>query len=300
MLLIAGTVPVKDFPLTIGPVTLDGDFLVIENQKFPCGQGTGAMLSAAVETLDHLGLDPPHAVLAGDIGDGGGSRLIYDYLIREGAGLGVSVLALHYLQPVMGLMKKLVGSVGKWKKKPVLIADAGSMYAAKAAGLAPEFEVFTPDAAEAAFLGDPDATHPAYIRKSFFEGECVDIEAAVAGACGNKNAARLLLVKGSVDRVVENGRVLHTVDEPDVPEMESIGGTGDTITGMVAAFVFAGLEPHEAAVMACRANRTAGKYAGAKPDTRISEIIHQFKPVFRDHLCAWSGICTIPKGEGDD
>jgi NAD(P)H-hydrate repair Nnr-like enzyme with NAD(P)H-hydrate dehydratase domain len=150
------------------------------------------------------------------------------------------------------------------------------------------------------FLADPEATHPAYIRKSFFNGRCTNVPAMAADAFKHGNAARLLLVKGATDHIVENGKVLYTVNEPDVPEMESIGGTGDTITGMVSAFISAGLEPHAAAVISCRANRTAGKYAGAKPDTRISEIIRQFKPVFRDNLCAWSGVCTMPKGEEND
>jgi NAD(P)H-hydrate repair Nnr-like enzyme with NAD(P)H-hydrate dehydratase domain len=74
--------------------------------------------------------------------------------------------------------------------------------------------------------------------------------------------------------------------------MEAIGGTGDTITGLVAAFVYAGLEPHEAAIIAARANRTAGRMAEANPATRVSQVIAHFPDVFRKYLCEWSGVCA--------
>lgn len=48
-----------------------------------------------------------------------------------------------------------------------------------------------------------------------------------------------------------------TITKPDVPALEAIGGTGDTITGLVAAFTYAELEPHQAAIIADRANRMA-------------------------------------------
>jgi len=300
MLLVAGTVPIRDFPLTSGTASLEGDRLTVGDLKFPCGQGTGAMLSAAVETAGYLGIEAPRALLAGDLGDGKGSKSIYEFLIAEGGNLDVSVLALHYLQPIMIQMKKVCESLDASCKKPLLVADAGSMYAAKAAGVATAFDVFTPDSAELAFLADPQATHPAYIGKHLFQSGTDEVSSRVRSAYGHGNAATVLVVKGSKDLVVKNGKVLHVVEEPDIPEMEAIGGTGDTITGMVAAFLSAGLEPHEAAVIASRANRTAGEYAHARPDTRIVEIIGQIKPVFREHLCRWSGVCTVPKGEVDD
>ncbi len=84
--------------------------------------------------------------------------------------------------------------------------------------------------------------------------------------------------------------------EPDVPLLEPIGGTGDTITGLVAAFTYAGLKPHEAAIIAARANRTAGQYAGVTPATKVKEDIARFPDVFKDNLCQWSGICTAKGG----
>ena len=78
--------------------------------------------------------------------------------------------------------------------------------------------------------------------------------------------------------------------------LEPIGGTGDTITGIVSALAYAELEPHEAAIIAARANRMAGKYAQATPATKVAQIIDQFPSVFKDYLCEWSGVCYVKGG----
>jgi NAD(P)H-hydrate repair Nnr-like enzyme with NAD(P)H-hydrate dehydratase domain len=109
----------------------------------------------------------------------------------------------------------------------------------------------------------------------------------------------LLLVKGSVDYVVENGNVLDTVSEPDVPAMEAIGGTGDTISGLTAAFIDAGISPHQSAMIAARANRAAGRLACATPGTRIGRVIGCFPDVFKANLCKWTGVCIV-EGANDD
>jgi NAD(P)H-hydrate repair Nnr-like enzyme with NAD(P)H-hydrate dehydratase domain len=101
-----------------------------------------------------------------------------------------------------------------------------------------------------------------------------------------------MLVKGATDYIVSSGGIIDTVSTPDVPAMEPVGGTGDTITGMVSAFVYAGLEPHEAAVIAARANRMAGKIAKVTPATRVSRVIACFPDVFKQYLCEWSGVCA--------
>jgi hypothetical protein len=290
MMLIAGTVPIKDMPLALGRASIDGDNIVVEGTWIPRTQGTGAMVSAALATTDYLKLDSPQVLLAGDLGDGGGSHQIYEYLIDNVARMTPEVLALHYWLPDVSQTKRLYQAIEKCKRKPVLIADASSMYSAKAAGLAPFFDVFTPDAAEAAFLADPDATHPAYVRFMLFN-DMERVLGLIAAAYQNKNAAKLMLVKGTVDYIVRDGEVVATVNEPDVPAMEAIGGTGDTITGMVAALIYAGLEPHEAAVIAAKANRMAGKMAAVTPATRVKSVIDQFPVVFAKYLCEWSGVC---------
>jgi hypothetical protein len=50
MMLIAGTVPVKEMPLTFGAANIEGDNIVVEGRRISCTQGTGAMVSAALAT----------------------------------------------------------------------------------------------------------------------------------------------------------------------------------------------------------------------------------------------------------
>jgi NAD(P)H-hydrate repair Nnr-like enzyme with NAD(P)H-hydrate dehydratase domain len=296
MMLIAGTVPIKEMPLIMGSVALEGDYLLVRGNRIPCTQGTGAMLRAALATTSYLGLEAPHAVLAGDIGAGRGSRELYQYLIDHISEISPDVLALHYWLPDMAQTRQLGAAIERCQQRPLLIADAASMYSAKAAGLAEQFDIFTPDATEMAFLADPEATHPAYIARHLFETDISRTPELARAAYENHGAARLLLVKGATDYVIKNGKVIATISEPDVPALEPIGGTGDTITGIVSALVYAGLEPDEAAIIAARTNRMAGKYAGVTPATKVREVIARFPPVFQDYLCQWSNICYVKRG----
>ncbi len=298
MMLIAGTVPIKDIPLILGEARDEGDHLLIKGQHVPCTQGTSAMVRAALKTTDYLKLEAPQVLLVGDTGEGKGSRDLYDYLIKNVAELSPEVLALHYWMPDMALTRQLCAAVEKCIRRPVMIADAGSMYSAKAAGLATAFDIFTPDAAEIAFLADPDATHPAYIR-FMVNTDGGNTPELIKTAYEHKNAAGLLLVKGAIDYIVKAGNIIDTVTEPDVPALEAVGGTGDTITGLVSAFVYAGLEPHEAAIIAARANRMAGRFAEATPATRVGQVIARFPEVFKKYLCEWSGVCATGGVEYD-
>ena len=92
-------------------------------------------------------------------------------------------------------------------------------------------------------------------------------------------------------------KVLATIDEPNVPALEAIGGTGDTITGMVSALTYSGLELHEAAIIAAKSNRMAGLFAQANPSTRVWQIISQLPAVFKERLCQWSGVCYMKGGQ---
>ena len=290
MMLIVGTLPIKDLPLTLGTVKKEGDLLTVDGQRFPCTQGTGAMISAALATTTYLGLEPPQVLVAGDIGQGKGSREIYSYLIEHVRTLSPKVLTLHYWLPDMTQTRQLCEAISKCEQRPLLIADAASMYSAKATGLAGEFDIFTPDATEMAFLADPDATHPAYITRHLFDTDITKTPELVKAAYQHHGAAKLLLVKGATDYLVKEGDVIATITEPDVPALEAIGGTGDTITGLVSAFVYSGLEPHEAAIIAARANRMAGLSAGVTPATKVREVISHFPSVFEEYLCQWSGV----------
>ncbi len=273
MLLICGTIPKEDAGLVMGEARFDGSKLFVGNIETPCTQGTAALASAACVVAKHCQSAAPHAVFAGDTGNGKGSRLIYDYLIKNLPKLGADVVLLHYILPVMGLMKQVSAAADKCAPKPVMMADASSMYAAKAAGLASKFDIFTPDLSEMEFLADPDAIHPAYISHHLFRADIAHVDDLIAAAFRQKSMAKTVVIKGATDHVVQEGKIKFTLSQPDLPALEAIGGTGDTISGMIGAFVDAGFTHLDAAVAALKANREAGKYARATPATKISQII---------------------------
>jgi NAD(P)H-hydrate repair Nnr-like enzyme with NAD(P)H-hydrate dehydratase domain len=233
-------------------------------------------------------------LVAGDIGEGKGTRDIYQYLIEHVAEISPAVLTMHYSLPIMALLRKTCEAIKGCVRRPFMIADAGAMYAAKGAGLAGEFDIMTPDPSEIAFLADPQATHPAYISRHLFDCDASKIPDQIVTAFANKSAAKLLLVKGKTDYIAQDGVILSTISEPNVPTLEPIGGTGDTITGLVSGLVYAGLEPKEAAIFACRTNRMAGKLAQPTPATSVKEIVDQFPRVCKEYYCSWSGVCYMP------
>jgi hypothetical protein len=284
MLLICGTIPWADFPLTCGEARFEGENLLIQDTEIPCTQGTAALTSAACVTAEYLKNNPPQVILAGDNGNGKGSRLLYDYLIKNLALINPDILLMHYILPIMGLMKKVCEAAAKCKKKPVMIADASSMYTAKAAGLAAEFDIFTPDFCEMAFLADADAVHPAYISRHLFRAEIADISELITAAYRQKSAAKVLVVKGAIDHVVEEGKIICTISEPDIPALEAIGGTGDTISGMIGALIDAGLSHSKAAITALKTNRNAGEYARATPATKIRQIVQAIPHVLKNSI----------------
>ena len=91
----------------------------------------------------------------------------------------------------------------------------------------------------------------------------------------HQNAARHLLVKGEADYIVHNSQVVLKVDQPSFEVMEAIGGTGDTLTGILSVLCCADLELTEAAVMAALANRWSGYYADLSPATQVVELIEK-------------------------
>lgn len=284
MMLICGTIPRENPALIKGEAVFEQERLLIDSAEIPCTQGTAALVSAACVTVKHFKSAPPQVLLAGDTGKGKGSHLIYEYLIENLSKLNPDILLMHYILPVMGLMKKVHAAASQGKIIPVMMADASSMYAAKAAGLAPKFDIFTPDACEMAFLADPDAIHPAYISHHLFSAEIAQVPELIKTAYQQKSEAKTLIVKGATDHVVEDGKITFTISEPDLPALEAIGGTGDTISGMVGAMIDAGLSHHDAAVAALKANRIAGEIAQATPATKIRQIISAIPEALKNIL----------------
>ena len=272
MLGIVGTVPDADLGLLHGPARLDGGRVTVAGRELEVQRGTPALLAAALQVAAHLGRPEIHAYLAGDTGRGDGSRHLYDWLCRHLPDCTCSVLVFHYLQPDVDWHGRVLLAIDQMTRPPVLIADAGFMYAAKMSGQAGRYDCFTPDLGELAFLADEQAPHPFYTR-GFILHESNRADDLIERAYRHDNAAIHLLVKGATDAIVARGRVVDRVDAPSTPAMEAIGGTGDTLTGQLAALCAAGHDLVPAASLAARANRLCGALARPTPASPVSELI---------------------------
>ena len=272
MLAVVGTIPVEDFPLVSGKARLEKGALLLEGNRIPVNRGTPALLAAAIVAGEILGNPPPLAFLVGDTGTGKGSRRLYSHLTKHLPKAEFEVITFHYLQPDVDWHNKVLFALEGIKPRPILIADAGFMYAAKMSGQAGAYDLFTPDAGEMAFLADEEAPHPFYTR-GFILHEENRVPELITRAYEHDNAARILLVKGKRDYIANHEGILATVDEPLVEALEPVGGTGDTVTGVVSALVASGLGVEQAAVFAARVNRLAGLYANPTPATQVLEVI---------------------------
>ncbi|MBW2096339.1 MAG: sugar kinase [Deltaproteobacteria bacterium] len=272
MLAVVGTIPEQDFPLWAGEVQLEKDRILVGERRVPVNRGTPALLAAAIKAGETLGLHPPFGYLVGDIGLGDGSRRLYDHLVKNFPRSYFSVITFHYLQPDVDWHNRVLFAIEEMSPRPTLIADAGFMYAAKMSGQAEAYELFTPDAGELAFLADEKAPHPFYTRGFILHDEN-RIADLIMGAYDHKNAARYLLVKGNQDHVASRGGVHALIDNPVEEALEAMGGTGDTLTGIVSALIASGMETLEAAIMGARINRLAGHYAKPSPASQVMEMI---------------------------
>ena len=277
MLVLVGTIPIEDMPLTHGNCKYDGNKLtigdyVLENEYVTIG--TAAMISAASATCQALGIKEPYAVTIGDTGMGAGSFKMFEFLNKEVVNLKPKVLTIHYILPSREQIIELVDTVNNMKEKPFFIADAGALLSAKAIKLSRKFDLFTPDPGELSFLADPDAAHPAYVQHFIFEVDDTDIARLSKEAYDNEDTPRYVLVKAAVDHIVVDGEVVGVIKEPLIPALEAIGGTGDTITGIVSALIYSGLEPADACIKAAQINRFMGELASPTPATGIAKLIN--------------------------
>ena len=81
--------------------------------------------------------------------------------------------------------------------------------------------------------------------------------------------------------VIVDGEVVGVVKEPLVPALEAIGGTGDTITGIVSALIYKGIEPADACIKAAQINRFMGELANPTPATDIAKLINYIPEAIR-------------------
>jgi len=81
--------------------------------------------------------------------------------------------------------------------------------------------------------------------------------------------------------------IVATIAEPVTEALEPIGGTGDSLTGIVSALVAADFDIVPAAILAARVNRVAGYLAHPTPATNLREIVNQIpaalKLVLKEH-----------------
>jgi ADP-dependent NAD(P)H-hydrate dehydratase / NAD(P)H-hydrate epimerase len=272
MLGIVGTVPDPDFPAVEGVAFRDGDSILVGGFKISVNRGTPALLAAALAAGQVVGTGDVRAFLVGDVGTGAGSRALYAYLEKNLPSRKLKTLVFHYLQPDVDWHNKVLFAVQEMFPRPLLVADAGFMYAAKMSGQALEYDLFTPDAGELAFLADEQAPHPFYTRGFILHQE-MKVPQLIKRAYEYQNAARHLLVKGEKDYIANGEGVSATVDGPVEEALECIGGTGDTLTGIVSALLASGMAVSEAACLAARVNRLAGSLARPSPATQVVEII---------------------------
>jgi NAD(P)H-hydrate repair Nnr-like enzyme with NAD(P)H-hydrate dehydratase domain len=223
------------------------------------------MMAAACLICQEYGVESPVGLVAGDIGKRDGSEKIYEYLAENLPNMNIDTM----------------------KEKPILIADAGSMYVAKAGGDSHYYDVFTPDLGETAFLADEKADHPSFTRGFIFHMEN-NVPELIRRAYASNNAAPTMFVKGKVDYICQDSEILFTIDQPCVETMEPIGGTGDLITGMISGLIHAGKSPVEACRIAGHVNRKAGELSQPTPATQIEDIL-KFIPTALEEVLAQQG-----------
>ena len=272
MLGIVGTVPDPQFPLIHGKVRLVDNHIEIKDRRLAVNRCTPALIGAALRAFECIRFPAIYAFLVGDIGKGNGSRKLYQFLAQHLHEFDFQVLTFHYLQPDVDWHNKVLFAVETMQQRPILIADAGFMYAAKMSGQSECYDFFTPDVGELAFLADELAPHPFYTR-GFILHENNNITDLIHQAYQHQNAASCLLVKGESDYIAYENQVVETVDHPAFNAMEAIGGTGDSLTGLLTALCGAGFKTIDAARLAAKTNRWTGHYANPNPATQVFELI---------------------------
>ena len=171
MWIIVGSLPDPDFALCTPHVAptpaavIENDSLVLrDGRAVPVERGTAALAAACIAACTALHLSPPELALAGDTGSGDGSRTLYAMLTERLAALRPQGIMFHYLFPDVDWHNRVLMAAQALAPRPLLLADAGFMYVAKMSGYAAEYDLFTPDVGELAFLADEKAPHPFYTR----------------------------------------------------------------------------------------------------------------------------------------
>jgi ADP-dependent NAD(P)H-hydrate dehydratase / NAD(P)H-hydrate epimerase len=279
MIVLIGTVPYAT-GLYCGEATIDGARLRVGEALFPIERGSAAMAAACVKVCEYYALKKPQCIFGGDTGDGKGTDLMFQEAIGKLDRYYPTVITLHYLFPKIVYGLPLVRKIKTLREKPQLIADAGGMYLMKVVKEASYFDVFTPDEGELYFLADEFAPHPLYVRSQLVK-EQISRDELIGRAYRGKNTATVTLIKGSTDTIYSNGVKQQELSAPNMAAMEAIGGTGDTITGMLTALRFKG--EADADFKALRLNRMIGKMIGCNAATQINAFIAAIPQALKEY-----------------
>lgn len=279
MIVLIGTVPYKT-GVYVGHARIEKDYLNVENVKFPIERGTAAMAASCAQVCSFYGLPMPLCIFGGDTSDGKGTDLMFQEVNTNIDKYAPDIITLHYLFPKIAYGNPFVSKVNSLPKRPQLIADAGGMYLIKTLNQSHLFDVFTPDEGELLFLADEFAAHPLYVRSELLK-KVMDIDSLVEAAYRHKNAAKTLVVKGTIDYIYKDGVKIKESRGPNIPAMEAIGGTGDTITGMLSGLRYQ--KDEDSNYKALVVNRLIGKRINCTPATQIREFIGAIPAVLEDY-----------------
>ena len=279
MIVLIGTVPFKT-GVYVGQAIIDGDCVKVDAVRFSIERGTAAMAAACAQVCGFYGLTMPLCLFGGDISDGKGTDLMFREVDNNLEKYNPDVITLHYLFPKIAYGVPFIAKIAALPQKPQLIADAGGMYLMKTIGKADFFDVFTPDQGELLFLADEFAAHPLYVRAELFN-QLNETASLVAAAYCSKNAAKTLVVKGAIDSVYKEGTLIKECRQPNVPAMEAIGGTGDTITGMISGLRYRkdAFPEYKALII----NRLIGQRINCTPATQIGEFIKAIPSILEEY-----------------
>lgn len=279
MIVLIGTIPYKT-GVYIGEAKIENHLLNVGGARFPIERGTAAMAASCLQVCIFYGLPMPLCVFGGDISDGKGTDMMFQEVNANIDRFDPDVITLHYMFPKIAYGEPFVNKVSSLLKKPQIIADAGGMYLMKTISRSQLCDVFTPDEGELLFLADEFAAHPLYVRSDLLR-QVRNTDALVESAYWHKNAARTLVVKGAVDRVYKDGRMVKQCREPNIPAMEAIGGTGDTITGMLSGLRYR--KDDDSEYKALIVNRLIGKKLNCTAATQIGEFIAAIPAVLEEY-----------------
>ena len=126
MLIILGTLPFENLDIIQGEVKLENGLLKIGNFETPISLGTSALVSSALISCKTLRINFPYFITAGDIGNGKGSKKLYQYIPEYIKSITPKVITMHYLMPnIFGIRRILEALENKRREISQLTKDLG-------------------------------------------------------------------------------------------------------------------------------------------------------------------------------